>query len=173
MLNKRVLVLNHDYSPISVCGVERAFLLVYLQKAELVTALPDHHIRSVTHFFPMPTVIRLVEYKHVPFKKVMLTRQNVFKRDRFCCQYCGTPRDLTLDHVVPRSKGGRSTWTNLVTACKRCNAIKGDRTPEKAGLKLKQTPFKPSYAMFIRDFSGYLVKEWEPYLGVVDMGQVA
>ena len=164
MLGTRVLVLNQDYSPIAVCSGERAFLLMYLNKAELIASLPDRQIRSITLSFSFPTVIRLNNYKNIPFKKVMLTRRNIFKRDSHFCQYCGTDKNLTLDHVIPRTKGGHSSWTNLVTACQRCNSIKGDQAPEKAGLTLKRVPFRPSYVIFLRDFSGFLAKEWKPFL---------
>lgn len=114
----------------------------------------------------MPAVIRLNKYVNVPYKGVSLTRQNIFRRDNFECQYCGSKKDLTLDHVEPRSKGGKSVWNNLVTACKRCNAKKGDFAPEKAGMALKSRPFKPSYILFLRDLSGMLCEEWKPFLKV-------
>ncbi len=163
---RRVLVLNQDYSPISVCSVERAFLLLYLDKAELIHKAEDVELRSVNASYPMPSVIRLQRYIVIPFKRVMLSRQNLFKRDGNSCQYCGSTKDLTLDHVLPKSKGGQSTWTNLTTACKRCNSIKGDKTPEEANMPLKKEPFKPSYIMFVRNFSGFTSKEWLKYLSV-------
>jgi len=163
-MNRRVLVLNLDHSPLTVCSVQRAFLLLYLDKAQLVNQVSDMFLRTVTRSFPMPAVIKLVRYVNIPYKSVELTRQNIFKRDDFECKYCGTNNNLTLDHLVPRSKGGRSTWTNLVTACKTCNAKKGDYTPEQMGMNLKQEPFKPTYLIFLRDFSGFLSDEWVPYL---------
>lgn len=163
-MNRKVLVLNQDFSPISVCTVQRAFLLTWLKKTELVEPANGYKLKSVSHSFPMPSVIRLTKYVNIPYKGVALTRMNVFKRDNFRCQYCGTERDLTLDHVIPRSKGGKSSWNNLVTACKRCNASKGDNTPEQAGIKLKIKPFRPNYVMFLRDFSGFHCDEWRPYL---------
>jgi 5-methylcytosine-specific restriction endonuclease McrA len=111
----------------------------------------------------MPSVIRLNRYVNAPYKGVTLTRQNVFKRDNFECQYCGTRRDLTLDHVLPSSRGGTHSWTNLVTACKRCNAKKGDYTPEEAEMMLKRKPYKPSYALFLRDTTSPH-NEWDDYL---------
>ena len=164
-MNRKVLVLNQDYSPISVCTIQRAFLLTYLNKSELVQPANGHKLRSVSQSFPMPAVIRLNKYVNIPYKGVPLTRQNVFKRDKFKCQYCGTDKDLTLDHVVPRSKGGKSAWNNLVTACKKCNARKGDSTPEKAQLHLRSKPVRPSYLLFLRESSGTVHEEWQPYLG--------
>ncbi|EMR04129.1 HNH endonuclease [Cesiribacter andamanensis] len=164
MRKGQVLVLNFDYSPITVCTVQRAFLLVFGEKAEMLERLNGHVLRSVSKTFPAPAVIRLSRYVRVPYQGVMLSRQNVFRRDGHQCQYCGSGKDLTLDHVIPRSKNGKSTWTNLVTACKRCNTRKGDYTPEAAGLKLRKTPEKPSYLHFLRDHSGLMVEEWRPFL---------
>ena len=164
-MNHRVLVLNLDYSPISICNVQRAFLLLYLEKAQLMSEVQDLFLRTVDKSFPMPAVIKLNKYVNIPYKSVELTRQNIFKRDNFECQYCGTEHNLTLDHVVPSSKGGKSTWNNLITACKTCNAKKGDFSPQEAGLDLNSKPYKPSYIMFIRDFSGFVTEEWIPFLG--------
>lgn len=163
-MNQRVLVLNFDFSPLSVCSVERAFVLVYMKKSEMVISSNGHMLNTVSKSFPMPSVIRLLNYVNVPYRGVQLTRQNIFKRDNYACQYCGKNHDLTLDHVVPRASGGKSIWTNLVTACKRCNTYKGNKSPEAAGFSLKQRPFKPSYIMFLRDFSGYFRDEWHSYL---------
>lgn len=163
-MNKGVLLLNQDYSPLTICSMEKAFILVFLKKAELLTEAEDQCLRTVTKAYPMPAVIRLFSYIHLPYRGVVLTRQNIFRRDQFSCQYCGSGKNLTLDHIVPRSKGGKSSWINLITACKRCNTTKGDRTPEEAGLLLKGKPFKPTYLMFLRDFSGVPRKEWMPFL---------
>ncbi|GIV37796.1 MAG: HNH endonuclease [Cyclobacteriaceae bacterium] len=163
-MNNRVLVLNQDYSPLMVCSVQRAFLLVYLNKSELVRSANGHRLHSVSQSFPMPSVIRLHRYVRAPYKGVALTRQNVFKRDNFECQYCGTKRDLTLDHIIPTSKGGQHTWLNLVTACKSCNARKGDYTPEEAGMLLRKKPHRPTYALFLREFAGHEGNEWDEFL---------
>lgn len=163
-MNSRVLVLNQDFSPLMVCSVERAFVLVYLNKSELVRPANGYKLHSITHTYPMPSVIRLNRYVNAPYKGVALTRQNIFKRDNFECQYCGTKRDLTLDHVIPSSKGGQHTWGNLVTACKRCNSLKGDRTPEGAAMPLRKRPYKPSYSLFLRELSDNSGSEWDEFL---------
>jgi 5-methylcytosine-specific restriction endonuclease McrA len=163
-MNSRVLVLNQDFSPLMVCSVERAFVLVYLNKSELVRPANGYKIRSITRAFPMPSVIRLNRYVNAPYKGVNLTRQNIFKRDNFECQYCGTRKDLTLDHVIPSSKGGQHTWSNLVTACKRCNSLKGDRTPNEADMTLHRKPHKPSYSLFLRELSDHQGNEWDDFL---------
>jgi 5-methylcytosine-specific restriction endonuclease McrA len=161
---RRVLVLNQDYSPITVCTVQRAFLLVFLNKAELLETATSHMLRTVSCAYPMPSVIRIFKYIRVPYKSVVLTRNNIFKRDNFTCQYCDAQTNLTLDHLIPVSKGGKSSWTNLVTACRPCNARKGHFTPEQVGMKLKRKPYKPSFLMFLKDFSSFTYQEWKPFL---------
>lgn len=163
-MGKKVLILNQDYSALTICTVPKAFILVFLNKAELVAEANDMQLRTISSSYPMPSVIRLFKYVHLPYKGVMLTRQNVFKRDGQHCQYCGSNDDLTLDHVMPKSRGGKTIWDNLTTACKRCNSRKGDFTPEEARMTLRQKPFKPSFVMFLRDFSGNIEQDWWPYL---------
>lgn len=163
-MNNRVLVLNQDDSPLMVCSVERAFILVYLRKSEMVRSSNGHRLHSVSQSFPMPSVIRLNRYVNAPYKGVNLTRQNIFKRDSFECQYCGTKKDLTIDHIVSRARGGKDSWINLVTACKKCNTKKGELTPEEANMTLRNKPYKPSYAIFLKDHINGQSHEWELYL---------
>ena len=160
----KVLVLNQDYQAISMCSPERAFVLCLLKKAEMVSLHKGRALRTIGQQFPFPSIIRLVRFVQIPYKKVALSRQNIFKRDNFRCVYCGTPDRLTLDHVLPRSRGGQDAWHNLVTACQRCNTAKGDRTPEEADMQLAQRPFRPSFIMFLSDFNGKVQEEWKPYL---------
>jgi 5-methylcytosine-specific restriction endonuclease McrA len=160
----KVLVLNQDYQALSVCSVHRAFVLVFLKKAEMVSDLEQMLLHSVTQAHKYPSIIRLYKYIQIPFKKVSLTRQNLYKRDGNKCAYCGKDDDLTLDHVIPRSQGGVDSWTNLVTACQKCNTLKGNRTPAEAGMPLRVHPFRPSFIMFLRDFNGKVHEEWKPYL---------
>jgi hypothetical protein len=163
-MGRKVLVLNQDYTALTICSVPKAFLLVYLKKADLVADSATEKLRSISESFPMPSVIRLHKYVYLPYRGVMLTRQNIFRRDGHRCQYCGTTEELTLDHVQPKSRGGRSSWDNLTTACKRCNSRKGDYTPEEANMPLRQRPFKPSFIMFLRDYSGTMDESWLPFL---------
>ena len=149
-MKRSVLVLNQDYRPHSICSLQKGFLLVYLQKAEIVSEIEGIRLRTVNDSYAAPSVVRLDKYISLPYKSVELSRLNIFKRDGFECQYCGENKDLTLDHLIPRSRNGKSTWKNLVTACKRCNARKGDFSLEEAGLLLKTEPFKPSFIMFLR-----------------------
>lgn len=164
-MSSKVLVLNQDYSAFNICSVPKAFLLVYLKKAELVAHVDNQFLRSISQTHNYPAVIRLHKYVNRPYKGVVMSRQNIFKRDGGMCQYCGAKEHLTLDHVVPKSRGGKSSWDNLVTACQRCNSQKGDLTPEESGMIPRQRPFKPTFIMFIRDFSGNSSEYWMPYLG--------
>lgn len=165
-MSKKVLVLNQDFSALSVCSVPKAFLLVYLNKAELVAESDNGRLRTISADFPMPSIIRLNSYVNLPYRSgVVLNRQNIFRRDGQACQYCGGQRDLTLDHVMPRSRGGKTSWDNLTTACKSCNGRKGDYTPEEAEMPLKTKPFKPSFVMFLREFSDKVHDQWLTYLG--------
>ncbi|MCR9252558.1 MAG: HNH endonuclease [bacterium] len=163
-MNGKVLVLNQDYTPITVCSIYRAFLLVYLKKADLVDQAENQYLRTVSKKFPLPSVIKINRYVSIPYRGVVLTRHNIFKRDKNQCQYCGTTKNLTLDHVIPKSKGGKSTWTNLTTACQKCNAKKGDNSLEEVEMKLRNQPIKPSYVMFLRESNGEVQNEWLPYL---------
>lgn len=160
----QVLVLNQDYQAISLCDPQRAMVLVMMNKAELVSDLAELKMRSVKLEFDYPSIIRLSAYVNLPFKKVSLTRHNVFKRDGNKCVYCGSKDRLTLDHVVPRAQGGRTIWKNLVTACYKCNSKKGDLSLEEAGMTLKTFPYRPSFIMYISQFSGHVNEDWKPYL---------
>lgn len=161
---QKVLVLNADYNAINLCTINKAFLLVYLNKAEMIAHSEDSFLRTISESYALPTIIRLHYYVRIPYKSIVLNRHNVFKRDHNRCQYCSSQKHLTLDHVIPKSRGGSTTWDNLTTACKNCNSRKGDQTPEEANMPLKQKPFKPTFIMFLRDFSGKVDNAWLPYL---------
>lgn len=163
-MKPRVLVLNQDYQAISVCSVERAFLLVFCRKAEMVEAMPGRALRSAHDLFAYPSIIRLQRYVQLPFRRVSLNRANLFRRDGYQCQYCGSRYDLTIDHVIPRSANGRDTWDNLVTACQTCNTRKGNRTPEQANMPLYRRPARPSFILFLSDGAGTMQEAWRPYL---------
>lgn len=163
-ISGHVLVLNQDYRALTICSVQRATILILLQKAELVNATDGRFIRSPSFAVPWPSVVRLRAYVSIPYKRITLTRKNVMRRDHHRCQYCGEKDSLTIDHVHPKSRGGKDTWENLVTACVPCNNRKGSRTPEEAKLTLKRKPFRPSHVMFIRDFVGTVDEGWKPYL---------
>lgn len=145
----KVVVLTRDYIPLMHCDIRRAIALVYLKKAEIVKESGDF-LRSISDRFPVPTVIRLLGklVKQIT-PKVTYSRRNVHVRDHYTCQYCGSVSNLTLDHVMPVSRGGKSTWENVVTACYPCNSGKGSRTPEEAGMRLAKPPKRPSMLMHI------------------------
>jgi len=163
-MTSHVLVLNRDYSALTICSVQRAVVLIHLQKAELVEATPGRFVRSPSVKFPHPSIVRLKMYVRVPFRRIMLSSKNVLRRDGFRCQYCDARDRLTVDHVMPKSRGGRDTWENLVAACTSCNNRKGDRTPDEAHMPLRRKPFRPSHVMFIRDYVGKVSDKWKPYL---------
>ncbi len=122
-------------------------------------------LHSVSRSYPWPSIIRLSQYINLPCKKVVLTRKNILRRDSYKCGYCGRgDLPLTIDHVIPKARGGTDSWENLVCACTSCNNRKGDRTPEEAKMSLKNKPFKPSHIMFIKNVVGKLDDNWKPYL---------
>lgn len=164
-MEKRVLVLNLDHSPVAVVPVQKAIVLCLLEKANILSTYELLQIRTVDRSFDYPAVIRLTHYKNIPFRSVLLNRNNLFKRDNGECQYCGSKRHLTIDHIIPKSKGGKTNWTNLITACNRCNVNKGDKTPEQAGLVLRSQPFKPSLSYFLAEYAERQAEEWLPFLG--------
>lgn len=164
-LNAKVLVLNQSYEPISICSTKKAIVLLLLTKAEMIEERPAQSIRSVRTQFAFPSVIRLSAYLRVPFKKIELSRKNILRRDGFRCVYCGnTPPPLTVDHIIPRSRGGADTWENLACACKQCNNRKGNRTPEEANMRLLIRPRKPHHVMFLKHYVGKIDETWRPYL---------
>jgi 5-methylcytosine-specific restriction endonuclease McrA len=163
-MKERVLVLNADYQAIGVVNAQRAFILVYLRKAEIVEDFPELSLRSATKTFKYPAVIRLYRYVNSPYRKVALTRANIFRRDDNKCVYCGSSQQLTIDHVIPRSAGGSDNWENLVTACRSCNTRKGNRTPEESNMPLLRKPCRPSYIMFLSAGAGNFPSQWHPYI---------
>ncbi len=138
-----VLVLNQNYEPLNVCNPRRAIVLLDRGKAEVLEHWPGC-IRTPSRALPRPSVIRLVQLIKRPRPRVRLTRREVFIRDHYTCQYCGRQAgDLTIDHVVPKSKGGEHTWENLVSACKVCNHRKAGHTPTEAKMRLAREPVRP------------------------------
>lgn len=158
-----VLVLNNDYSPISVTDMVRGFKLVFKGKAEVIEHDEENPIVTENSTYKRPSVIRLLKYIVLPFKKLKPTRGNVFKRDNYECLYCGSKKNITWDHVFPKCRGGQNTWENLATCCLDCNNFKGGRTPEEANMKLKYKPYKPKYSSFLKNI-GSSKEDWKVYL---------
>jgi len=187
MLNTGVLVLNKSYFPVHVTTVRRAFSLLYsgIAKAvdtsyttfdfeswsELATATHDDTIGMVGRAMRVPRVILLVGYDRVPKRRVKFNRINIYLRDKNRCQYCGKKfnrRDLNLDHVIPRSRGGHTSWENVVSSCFDCNCTKGGRTPREAGMKLLTHPTRPAPGSLGQLIPSARYEEWKPFLNIVD-----
>ncbi|RME00819.1 MAG: HNH endonuclease [Calditrichaeota bacterium] len=164
-LNRKVLILNQNYEPIGVVNARKAIILMYLGKAELIERHPHLSVRTISRAYPYPSIVRLIAFVRLPRRGVILSRKNILKRDGFRCQYCGQRnRPLTVDHVIPKMRGGVDSWENLVCACVVCNNKKGNRTPEEAKMPLLRTPKKPSYLFFIYHTIGTIDDRWKPYL---------
>src|ERR671936_67626 len=146
----RVLVLNATYEPINVCSVRRAAVLLLKDKAEILEHA-SWELRSEHTSMPRPVVIRLVTFVRVPqdTHRRKITRRAVFARDGWTCQYCGSRSNLTVDHVIPRCRGGASSWENIVTSCAPCNRRKGDSLLRHVGMSLRRRPRTPNPQVFI------------------------
>lgn len=164
----RTLVLSQGYEPLKVVSWKRAINLLFLGKVELVEEY-DQDIRSTSLVIKCPAVVRLLNAFRRHKKGVRFNRINIFARDRYSCQYCGKKgkiADLTYDHVIPRSQGGKTEWTNITTACSICNGKKGGRTPQQAGMRLRIKPYKPSWvpAITLRFNRKSIPESWATYL---------
>jgi 5-methylcytosine-specific restriction endonuclease McrA len=160
----RSLVLNATYEPLGVVSARRAVVLVLAEKAEIV-----HHngaeFRSEHMAIPVPSVIRLRYFVRVPYeRRAPLSRKGVFLRDGGRCQYCGKKAE-SIDHVVPRSRGGEHSWENVVAACSRCNSYKRDRLLEDTSMRLKRRPEAPRHLSWVVVSVGHVPENWEQYLG--------
>ena len=159
----RALVLNATYEPIGVVSARRAVVLALDEKVD-VLADTGELIGSATLSLPIPSVIRLRYYVKVPYKRTApLSRRAVFARDQGRCQYCGRAAE-SIDHVIPRSKGGSHTWDNVVGCCRRCNTYKGDRLLENCSLELKTRPTAPTQYVWVKVAAGTVPSAWTPYL---------
>jgi CRISPR/Cas system Type II protein with McrA/HNH and RuvC-like nuclease domain len=127
-----------------VTSLQRGFILVNNGKAEIIEA-DSNPIVTTYKEYVRPLIIRLLRYINYRGNGMRVNRQKVFKRDEYQCVYCGSQKELTIDHVQPRSRGGRNTWTNLVTCCSKCNHKKGNKTPEEANMKLRRKPYEPTF----------------------------
>jgi len=159
-------VLNASYEPINVCTVRRAAVLILKNRAEVLEK-GDWALHAESLTLDRPVVIRLLTYVRIPrdAHRRKITRRAVFARDRWTCQYCGHERgNLTVDHVIPRSKGGGSTWDNIVTCCAPCNRRKGDRLPRQANMTPVKRPKAPNSTIFIHVAAPTIPAAWEQYL---------
>ena len=168
MLHSPVLVLNATYEPVNVCAARRAIVLI-LNGVALAEELTHGEVRSTSLVMRVPSVIRLLEYRRIPHQARALSRKNILIRDHHTCQFCGgvlPAAELTLDHVVPRSQGGKSTWENLVACCYACNNRKGYRTPEQSGMKLlrQPRPFNLHTSRHLMRLMANTDSQWRKYL---------
>jgi 5-methylcytosine-specific restriction endonuclease McrA len=165
MVDSPVLVLNQGYEPLNLCRTRRAIVLVFRGKAEVLEN-GRGELHSINQFFQIPSVIRLVYMVKRPHHKRKLTRFEVFNRDQYACQYCGRRiRELTLDHVIPRGRGGEHTWENVVSACIPCNRRKGGHAPHEVGMRLLHQPHSPhSNGFYIPCYYLNSHREWQKYL---------
>ena len=187
-LNESVLVLNRHYQPVHVTTARRAFTLLYAGAARViapdfstfdfdswaelgVAAGPDV-VHTIDRVIAIPRVIILQLYDRLPKQKIRFSRHNIYARDNTTCQYCRKqlPRtELNLDHVVPRARGGRTSWENVVCCCVPCNLKKGCRLPEEAGMRLMKKPERPRWSSTTKTISGKVAhREWLPFVGLVD-----
>ncbi|MBM5798426.1 MAG: HNH endonuclease [Cyanobacteria bacterium M_surface_7_m2_040] len=161
----QVLVLNASYEPLNITTWRRAMVMVLKGKAEGLEHDPS---RAVRPDLLQPTVIRLRQFVRVPYRPLPLTRRNVFQRDGHRCQYCGSGKEpLSIDHVLPRSRGGADSWDNVTTACLPCNVRKGSRTPREAGMPLRREPHRPLSTLSFeasRQMSAGRHGEWAKYV---------
>ncbi len=167
-LHRPVLVLNASYEPINVCAARRALVLV-LKGIASAEEMTQQQVASSRKSLPLPSVIRLLEYRRIPHQSRALSRKNILMRDRYTCQYCHKilpSGELTLDHVIPRSRAGETTWENLVACCHPCNNRKGSRTPEEAGMKLLRPPrpFSMHTSRHLMRLLGNSDDQWRKYL---------
>ncbi len=167
-IERPVLVLNASYEPINICAARRALVLVLkgVASPEEFSSILVHSARNA---LKLPTVIRLLEYRRIPHQNRALSRKNILMRDRYTCQYCLQTlpsSELTLDHVVPRSRSGETTWENLVACCHPCNNHKGNRTPEEAGMRLHRQPrpFSLHTSRHLMRLLGKSDDQWRKYL---------
>ncbi len=162
-----VLLLNASYEPLKVISWQRAVTMIFMGKIEVVEEY-DHHIRSVSLVIRAPAVVRLLRFIQIGRKTPPLCRSNVLARDNFQCQYCTkslSSKEATLDHVVPRSQGGKTTWLNVVCCCPPCNRKKGGRTTVEAKMLLLKKPIKPDWlpVLTVR-LNGNLPSSWQSFL---------
>ena len=167
-MNAAVLVLDVGMRPLRVENWQRAICDLFLGKVEVLEYSKDRTIQGVNRAWPMPSVVRVLHNFKRDRIRVKFSRLNIYTRDGFKCQFCGhrfESEDLTFDHVIPRSRGGKTTWENIVTACVPCNKAKSDRTPAEAHMKLLKQPRKPAYlpAMTVKMDMRHIPEDWKPY----------
>jgi 5-methylcytosine-specific restriction endonuclease McrA len=165
MLTSKVLLLNQNYEPLTLCRARRALVLLYLDKAEMVEPYDSTFARSQNLAIQIPSVLRLNYFVKITRRDIPLTKRNILRRDNNHCQYCGRSNGpMTTDHVLPKVLGGGDSWENLVCACVECNTKKGNLPVNKSGLRLLKKPKKPHFFTFILNSLGQIPEPWRQYL---------
>ena len=168
-LNNKVLLLNNSYEPISIITAKKAIIMYFLDKVDVVKK-SKIVINSLYLKFNIPEVIKLKNYIYIKHSKIPLTRKNILKRDNNTCQYCGKNKsEITIDHILPKDKGGNDSWNNVVVACKRCNMIKGNYLLKDIDMQLIRKPFEPTKIIYLQNV-GKNNKSWHPYLYLTKRG---
>ena len=170
-MSESVLLLNSTFEPLGIVDLARAVRLLFARKVEVIHQ-GDRHVQTTSFAFPLPSVVRMLYYVRRVRKRVALTKKNVLLRDDYTCAYClaRDGRDMTVDHVVPRSRGGVSAWENLVACCSACNARKRDRTPAEARMPLRRTPREPRFIAWVVVRRNTAHDEWGKYLALYNVG---
>ena len=169
MLNSlKILILNYSYEPLQFCSAKRGLVMVLSGRAEQIEC-DGYVVRSPSMSLQVPTVIRVLNMvKRKARKNVSFSKKNILRRDNFTCQYCGDKEHpLTVDHIIPKSRGGKTTWTNVVVACKPCNMKKGSRTAREANMKLHKSPSRPNFSfhqLVVPGAPASHVDSWMKYL---------
>ena len=163
-LNKKVLLLNQSYQPLMTLGAKRAIILSFTEKVEVLERYKDE-VRSINLSIFLPSVIRLKDYVRFNKKKIPLNRRNILKRDHYICQYCNSKGNfMTIDHIIPKHKGGHHSWENLVAACVPCNTKKGNKLLKNINMLLLKKPKAPSFLFNIQNELSNSQNSWKPYL---------
>jgi len=164
LLRSAVLVLNANYSPMTVCTAKRAITLYFLDKIDILSNYREK-VHSPSIILDIPSVIKIKTYIKNHNMAVEISRKNVLERDNYTCQYCLKQSNaLTVDHVIPKFRGGQDIWENLVAACKECNQKKAERMPEDAGMTLKTKPKRPNRIHYFQKYVKERQIDWRPYL---------
>ena len=166
-LNKKVLLLNSSYEPLTIVNGKKAIIMLVSDKVEYIEQT-HISIKSQKISIPLPSIIKLKNYVYIKKRNIALTRKNILKRDKNICQYCGKfDLLLTIDHIIPKNKGGEDTWENLVSACSKCNFKKGDKHLRDINMFLSKKPKKPHYLLYLQDYAKKENHSWKPYLYMV------
>ena len=168
LLNRRVLLLNQSYEPVMVLGAKRAIILLLGEKVDTLENY-NEFVHSKFLKIPLPSVIRLKKYVFVKRREIILSKNNILKRDNYICQYCGVKSvKMTIDHIIPKQRRGEDSWYNLVAACESCNNKKANKILSETNMVLIKKPRKPNMVIYLQKYVNKFQKSWRPYLFMKD-----